>query len=218
MRRCARRVLAAGVPLGQGALFGSARGGARWRLCRSGPRCRLRFARAAARQTPCRPRPLRIPAIPLINSIAPLADATARGWSTSGASSITACARSWTHATPARAIARAAASSCSFPIRPARTTASPRSSMASACRATSWDAIVTSGDVARTLIAAYAGRAIFHIGPERDLAMFAGLDVVRVDARRRRGDRLHGAVRRRARDTGRLCGDARSSASRAGCR
>jgi HAD superfamily hydrolase (TIGR01459 family) len=44
----------------------------------------------------------------------------------------------------------------------------------------SWDTIVTSGDVARTLIAAYAGRPIFHIGPERDLATFAGLGVVRV--------------------------------------
>ncbi|MEO8421055.1 MAG: TIGR01459 family HAD-type hydrolase [Hyphomicrobium sp.] len=44
----------------------------------------------------------------------------------------------------------------------------------------SWDTIVTSGDVARTLIAAYAGRSIFHIGPERDLATFAGLGVVRV--------------------------------------
>jgi len=45
---------------------------------------------------------------------------------------------------------------------------------------TSWDTIVTSGDVARTLIAEYAGRPIFHIGPERDLATFAGLGVVRV--------------------------------------
>ena len=41
---------------------------------------------------------------------------------------------------------------------------------------------------------------------------FAGLGVVRVDAGRRRSDRLHGAVRRRARDAGRLCGNARSSA------
>ena len=39
---------------------------------------------------------------------------------------------------------------------------------------------MTSGDVARTLIARYAGRPIFHIGPERDLATFAGLDVERV--------------------------------------
>jgi HAD superfamily hydrolase (TIGR01459 family) len=45
-----------------------------------------------------------------------------------------------------------------------------------------WDTIVTSGDVARTLIARYAGRPIFHIGPERDLATFAGLDVKRVPA------------------------------------
>jgi HAD superfamily hydrolase (TIGR01459 family) len=46
----------------------------------------------------------------------------------------------------------------------------------------SWDAIITSGDVARTLIAEYAERPIFHIGPERDLATFAGLGVVRVTA------------------------------------
>jgi HAD superfamily hydrolase (TIGR01459 family) len=46
-----------------------------------------------------------------------------------------------------------------------------------------WDTIVTSGDVARTLIARYSGRPIFHIGPERDLAIFAGLDVERVPAK-----------------------------------
>ncbi len=45
-----------------------------------------------------------------------------------------------------------------------------------------WDTIVTSGDVARTLIARYSGRPIFHIGPERDLPIFAGLDVERVPA------------------------------------
>jgi len=47
---------------------------------------------------------------------------------------------------------------------------------------TAWDTIVTSGDVARTLIARYSGRPIFHIGPERDLAIFAGLDIQRVPA------------------------------------
>ncbi len=45
---------------------------------------------------------------------------------------------------------------------------------------TSWDAIVTSGDVARTLIERYSGRPILHIGPERDLATLAGLDLERV--------------------------------------
>jgi HAD superfamily hydrolase (TIGR01459 family) len=40
-----------------------------------------------------------------------------------------------------------------------------------------WDAIVTSGDVARTLIGRYAGRPVYHIGPERDLGTFAGLDI-----------------------------------------
>jgi HAD superfamily hydrolase (TIGR01459 family) len=44
----------------------------------------------------------------------------------------------------------------------------------------SWDVIVSSGDVARALIAAYAGRAIVHLGPERDLGIFAGIDVERV--------------------------------------
>lgn len=39
-----------------------------------------------------------------------------------------------------------------------------------------WDAIVTSGDVTRELIAPYAKRAVFHLGPERDLGIFAGLD------------------------------------------
>jgi HAD superfamily hydrolase (TIGR01459 family) len=43
-----------------------------------------------------------------------------------------------------------------------------------------WDAIVTSGDVARTLIASHAGRPVYHIGPQRDLATFAGLDITRV--------------------------------------
>jgi HAD superfamily hydrolase (TIGR01450 family) len=47
---------------------------------------------------------------------------------------------------------------------------------------TAYDAIVTSGDVSRTLIARYSGRPIFHIGPERDLATFAGLGVERVSA------------------------------------
>lgn len=45
---------------------------------------------------------------------------------------------------------------------------------------TAYDAIVSSGDVARTLIEAYAGRSVFHIGPERDLPIFAGIDVQRV--------------------------------------
>jgi HAD superfamily hydrolase (TIGR01459 family) len=40
-----------------------------------------------------------------------------------------------------------------------------------------WDAIITSGDVTRELIAPWAGRAVFHLGPERDLGIFAGLDV-----------------------------------------
>ncbi|HET6390084.1 TIGR01459 family HAD-type hydrolase [Hyphomicrobium sp.] len=38
-----------------------------------------------------------------------------------------------------------------------------------------YDGIVSSGDVSRSLIEAWAGRAILHIGPSRDLPIFAGL-------------------------------------------
>jgi HAD superfamily hydrolase (TIGR01459 family) len=40
----------------------------------------------------------------------------------------------------------------------------------------SYDAIVSSGDVTRGIIAARAGQSAFHIGPERDLSMFEELD------------------------------------------
>src|ERR1700730_10841075 len=39
-----------------------------------------------------------------------------------------------------------------------------------------YDGIVSSGDVTHALIAARAGRRVFHIGPQRDLPIFAGLD------------------------------------------
>lgn len=40
-----------------------------------------------------------------------------------------------------------------------------------------WDAIVTSGDVTRDLIAPYAGQSIYHLGPDYDRGIFEGLDV-----------------------------------------
>jgi HAD superfamily hydrolase (TIGR01459 family) len=46
--------------------------------------------------------------------------------------------------------------------------------------AEAWDGIVTSGDVTRDLIAE-APRKLFHIGAERDLAIFEGLDVELVE-------------------------------------
>jgi HAD superfamily hydrolase (TIGR01459 family) len=39
-----------------------------------------------------------------------------------------------------------------------------------------YDGIVSSGDVTRALIAARAGKRLLHIGPERDLGIFEGLD------------------------------------------
>jgi HAD superfamily hydrolase (TIGR01459 family) len=39
-----------------------------------------------------------------------------------------------------------------------------------------YDAIVTSGDVTREFVGKRAGEPVFHIGPERDLTIFTGLD------------------------------------------
>jgi HAD superfamily hydrolase (TIGR01459 family) len=39
-----------------------------------------------------------------------------------------------------------------------------------------YDAIVSSGDVTRAVIAARAGERVFHVGPQRDVPMFEGLD------------------------------------------
>jgi HAD superfamily hydrolase (TIGR01459 family) len=43
-----------------------------------------------------------------------------------------------------------------------------------------YDAIVASGDVTRGLLSAQPGVKLFHIGPDRDLPLFDGLDVERV--------------------------------------
>ena len=40
-----------------------------------------------------------------------------------------------------------------------------------------WDAIVTSGDVTRSHIAAAVGKKVFHLGPERDKPLFAGYPI-----------------------------------------
>ena len=47
----------------------------------------------------------------------------------------------------------------------------------------SYDATVSSGDLTRHELARHEGARIFHLGPERDLPIFDGLDVTRVDAR-----------------------------------
>lgn len=40
-----------------------------------------------------------------------------------------------------------------------------------------YDMILTSGDVARAMISGFAGRPVFHLGPERDRPIFAGSGV-----------------------------------------
>ena len=41
-----------------------------------------------------------------------------------------------------------------------------------------YDAITSSGDVTRSIIASRRGERVFHLGPQRDVPMFTGLDVV----------------------------------------
>jgi HAD superfamily hydrolase (TIGR01459 family) len=43
-----------------------------------------------------------------------------------------------------------------------------------------YDDIVTSGDLTRSMLARHAGRRAYHIGPERDLGVFEGIDVALV--------------------------------------
>ncbi|MFA5949077.1 MAG: TIGR01459 family HAD-type hydrolase [Hyphomicrobium sp.] len=45
-----------------------------------------------------------------------------------------------------------------------------------------WDAILTSGDAARALVSAFGPRSVFHLGPDRDLALYEDLDVRLADA------------------------------------
>jgi len=42
---------------------------------------------------------------------------------------------------------------------------------------TAYDGIVTSGDVTREMLAARAGARVYHLGPERDLSTYDGLDL-----------------------------------------
>lgn len=45
-----------------------------------------------------------------------------------------------------------------------------------------WDAVLTSGDAARALVGAYAGKRVFHLGPERDLSLYDELGVTLAEA------------------------------------
>jgi len=46
----------------------------------------------------------------------------------------------------------------------------------------SYDGVVTSGDVSRAIVAERPGQKVFHLGPPRDLPLFAGLDAPLADA------------------------------------
>ncbi len=48
-------------------------------------------------------------------------------------------------------------------------------------RRSAWDAIISSGDATRTLLADLTRVSVFHLGPERDLPLYEGLDVAFAD-------------------------------------
>lgn len=47
-------------------------------------------------------------------------------------------------------------------------------------RSDAYDGILSSGDATRELIKQYVGRSVYHLGPERDLPLFDGIEVNRV--------------------------------------
>lgn len=47
---------------------------------------------------------------------------------------------------------------------------------------TAYDAIITSGDVSRAIVAEFPGAKLFHLGPERDTGIVEGLDTTPADA------------------------------------
>jgi len=119
-------------------------------------------------------------AIPLVDSIAPLADG-ATGWMTDIWGVMHDGVRPYAAACDACQRFRQGGGLVLLLSNSPR----PRDSVAAqldriGVPRASWDVIVSSGDVARTLIGSYAGRAIVHLGPERDLPIFAGIDVERV--------------------------------------
>jgi HAD superfamily hydrolase (TIGR01459 family) len=126
------------------------------------------------------PAPPSGPAIPLIDSIAPLAEGMS-AWLTDIWGVMHNGVRPFADACAACARFRASGGIVVLVSNSPR----PNDSVAAQLDGigvprAAWDAIVTSGDVARTLIGGYAGRPVYHIGPQRDLATFAGLDIKRV--------------------------------------
>ncbi len=81
-----------------------------------------------------------------------------------------------------------------------------------------YDTVLTSGDAARALVGAYRHRPVFPLGPERDLPLYEGLEVVLSDAASAEADFVHRAVRRRDRDARRLRATCCKASRRAGCR
>ena len=117
------------------------------------------------------------PHIPVLRSIAPLA-ATCDAW----ISDVWGVLHDGAHAHPAASVAcerfRAGGGTIVLVSNAPSTGAEVSAHLDSlGVPRAAYDAIVTSGDVTRALIAGWAGKPVHHLGPDRYLGTFAGLDV-----------------------------------------
>jgi HAD superfamily hydrolase (TIGR01459 family) len=122
------------------------------------------------------------PAIPILSSIAPLA-ATAKAWIVDIWGVMHNGARAHPAAVEACARFRAGGGIVvllSNAPRPFSTVVPHMMSLGVEARA--YDGGVTSGDATRDMIAAWQGKPLLHIGPQRDLPLFEGYDINRAPA------------------------------------
>lgn len=117
------------------------------------------------------------PAIPILPSIAPLA-ATAKAWIVDIWGVMHNGARAHPAAVDACARFRDGGGIVVLLSNAPRPFADVVPHMASlGVEARAYDSGVTSGDATRDMVAAWQGRPLLHIGPERDLGLFDGYDV-----------------------------------------
>lgn len=121
-------------------------------------------------------------AIPIVASIAELA-ATADAWIVDIWGVMHNGARAYAAAADAARAFRAAGGTVVLLSNAPRPFVNVVPHMASlGVPADAYDAGITSGDVARDMLAAWQSRRLLHIGPERDLSLLDGLDIVRAGA------------------------------------
>jgi HAD superfamily hydrolase (TIGR01459 family) len=123
-----------------------------------------------------------MPAIPILTSIAELA-ATSDAWIVDIWGVMHNGAHAYRRAAEAARAFRAVGGTVVLLSNAPRPFADVVPHMASlGVPADAYDAGVTSGDVTRDMLRAWRGRRLVHIGPDRDLGLLDGLDIIRTGA------------------------------------